>query len=137
MHRKLSPLSPCCEYIPLWEYVNSFFMWRGSPTEVQGYLIGRAIVTIARGDEDVGALKNPRRRPVQWSAPDQSRTADGTALGCVVPRWPSALGYWPAAASHCAFGIRRGIRRSRARCGLRDRRERPARRFAGIVGSGR
>src|SRR5882762_321632 len=24
--------------------------------------------------------------------------ADGTALGCVVPRRPCALGYWPAAA---------------------------------------
>ena len=67
----------------------------------------------------------------------QSRTADGTAVGCVVPRRPCALGYWPAAASNRAFGIRRRIRRSGARCGLRDRRERSSRRLAGIVGSGR
>jgi len=53
----------------------------------------------------------------------QSRTDDGTALGCVVPRRPCALGYRPAAATNSAFGIRRRIRRSGARCGLRNRRD--------------
>src|SRR5262249_9810828 len=70
------------------------------------------------GDEVAAATRTPC---FQWSSPNQSRTTDGTALGCVVPRRSRALGYWPAAASNSAFGSRRRIHRSGARCGLRDR----------------
>jgi SAM-dependent methyltransferase len=44
------------------------------------------------------------------------------------------MGYRAAAASNSPFGIRRGIRRRGARCGLRDRRERTPHRLAGIEG---
>ncbi|WP_406447000.1 class I SAM-dependent methyltransferase [Streptomyces sp. NBC_01613] len=69
------------------------------------------------GDGVVGAIRKPRRRSVRWSASNQPRADDGTALGCVVPRRPRALGHWPAAAGNSAFGIRRRIRRIGARCG--------------------
>lgn len=63
----------------------------------------------------------------------QSRTADGIAVGRVVSRRPGALGYGRAAGSNSAFGIRRQIRRSGARSGLRDRRERSPRRLTRSV----
>ena len=65
-----------------------------------------------------------RWRSVRWSGADQSRTDDGTALGCVVPRRPSSVGHRPAAAGDRAAGSRRRIHRCGARCGLRHRRER-------------
>jgi hypothetical protein len=36
-------------------------------------------------------------------------TADGTALGCVVPRRPCAVEYWAAAAGNSAFASQGGF----------------------------
>jgi hypothetical protein len=66
------------------------------------------------GGRVVGAVRNPQRRSVQWTEPNQPRTDDGTALGCVVLRRPCTLGYWQAAASNSAKDVRRRIRRSGA-----------------------
>ena len=69
--------------------------------------------------------------------PDQSRTAVGPALGCVLPRRPGALGHRPAAAGGRAAGRRGRLRRRGARRGLRLRRERAAHRRPGAAGAGR
>src|SRR5947207_12902254 len=69
------------------------------------------------GDDVVGAIRNPRWRSVPGSAADQPGTADGGALGGVVPRRPGALGHRPPAAGRSAVGFRWRIRRTGAGLG--------------------
>ena len=59
---------------------------------------------LQEGDDRVAAIRKPGGRSVRWSAPDQSRTDDRTALGCVVPRRPCAVGHRPAPAGNRACG---------------------------------
>ena len=54
------------------------------------------------------------------AATDESRAAGGRTLGCVVPRWPGALGHRSTAAGDRAPRGRRRIHRCSARRGLRD-----------------
>jgi len=99
-------------YLLLLPFVNGCF--RG---DARNGLIRRATMSgkTSYRDEDVGAIRNlVTTRSVAGA--DQSRTAVGTALGCVVPRRPCALGYLPAAAGSCAFGIRGGFAE---RCSMR------------------
>jgi Phage integrase family len=86
-----------------------------------------------RRDEDVRADRSPSRRFAQRTATNQSRAAGGSALGCVLPRRPGALGHRTTTAGDTTLGGRRRIRRRGSRCRMRDRRERPSRCLSGAA----
>lgn len=70
--------------------------------------------------------------PSSGRQPTSHERMTGTALGCVVPRRPGAVGSRSAPAGDRACGSEWRVRRSSSRCGLWDRRECSSCRLTGI-----